>query len=166
MGAQARALNSDLIDPFIRWAGAKRRQRQALLQLSPANFGRYFEPFLGSGALFFALKPRRAVLNDRILPLIETWRSVASHPRQVAEAASSWPVDRETYYQIRALEPEDPIIAAARFIYLNKTCFNGLYRVNAQGKFNVPYGRPESSYITTLPPLTSWNGAPAPCVST
>lgn len=141
--------------PFIRWAGAKRRQQSTLLGLAPSTFGRYFEPFLGSGALFFALRPQDAVLNDRIAPLIATWSAVRDTPMAVAEQIAEWPVDRSTYYAVRGLTPSDAISAAAKFIYLNKTCYNGLYRVNSSGNFNVPYGRPKSGNVANASSLSA-----------
>jgi DNA adenine methylase len=153
--SNAKAAAPNVAAPFIRWAGAKRRQQKVLLSLAPPRFNRYHEPFLGSGAFFFALRPNRAVLADRIEPLMKTWTAVRDCPATVAEHIAHWPVDSATYYEVRALAPTDPALAAARFIYLNKTCYNGLYRVNAAGKFNVPFGRPKSSNVASQESLVA-----------
>jgi DNA adenine methylase len=125
----------------------------------PSSYGRYFEPFLGAGSLFFRLEPSDAVLGDQLEPLISTYLGVRSNPSLVHEAFSSWPVDRESYYEVRALEPIDVTVRAAQFIYLNKTAWNGLYRVNRNGGFNVPFGMPKSANIVPLPTLIAASNA-------
>lgn len=109
---------------------------------APKAFGRYIEPFAGSGCLFFALRPRRAVLGDINEELIETYRVIRDHPRLVAQAAHSLSQSKSTYYRLRAQVPSklNPIERAARFAYLNRHCFNGVYRINRNGQFNVPMG--------------------------
>jgi DNA adenine methylase len=136
--------------PFLRWAGSKRSHISALLQHAPCHFDRYFEPFLGGGSLFFALAPPNAVLGDACGELMHTYRTVRDDPVAVATAARRWNVDRETYYWVRdTASVDDRFQRAARFIYLNKTCWNGLWRVNASGRFNVPFGRPKTTNIVT-----------------
>lgn len=130
--------------PALRWAGSKR----ALLPQLAARFraagpsGRYIEPFAGSACLFFALRPRRAVIADLNSELIETYRNLRDHPRRLSRAMHAWGRDRDSYYEVRALAVADldPIERAARFLYLNRLCFNGVYRTNRAGRFNVPYG--------------------------
>lgn len=137
---------SDRLAPFLRWAGSKRWLVDSLLEeIERVTVRDYWEPFLGSGAIFFALRPRTAHLSDRVPDLMNTYRAVRDHPLAVEEAISGLRTDRESYYAVRAWRPADPIQLAARFIYLNKTCFNALYRVNSSGDFNVPYGRPRST---------------------
>ncbi len=132
------------MQPFLVWAGGKQRYADALRARLPVTFTTYFEPFVGGGALFFALQPRRAVLADRNPDLIATYQALQAEPVAVATAALALLTthDPEQYYAQRALCPADlaPVAAAARFIYLNRTCFNGLWRVNRRGRFNVPIG--------------------------
>jgi DNA adenine methylase len=136
--------------PFLRWAGAKRAYISNLSRYVPADFSTYYEPFLGAGSLLLSLAPEKAVVSDIIAPLIETFRSVRDEPRKVHAAISKWPVDKPSYYEVRSLEPKNSAQKAAKFIYLNKTCWNGLYRVNRSGQFNVPFGRPKSSHVAAL----------------
>lgn len=143
----------DIAAPFLRWAGSKRAHVAQLSDLLPTSFNRYFEPFLGSGSLYFHLEPQDATLGDRLSPLIITYRAVRDSPNAVFDQIARWRVDRETYYNVRELVPTNSVVAAARFIYLNKTAWNGLYRVNRQGRFNVPYGLPKSDNIVPRPTL-------------
>jgi len=128
------------VTPFLRWAGSK---RQLLPKLSryytPGR--RYFEPFVGSAALFFAVHPMRAVLSDINLDLIETFVRIRDNFRGVSTALEELSTGEKSYYSLRALDPKslDPLQRAARFIFLNRYCFNGLYRTNLSGKFNVPF---------------------------
>lgn len=133
--------------PFLKWAGSKQRLLKDILPLLPSSFGTYYEPFLGSGAIFFALKPKKAILSDLSPELINTWKSVKSNPETIISYLIDKKPNKELYYSIRSARSHDPIIRAAEFLYLNKTCWNGLYRVNAKGQFNVPYGAPRSDNI-------------------
>ena len=100
------------------------------------------EPFAGSASLFFAIGPRRAILGDLNRDLISTYSTIEADPQGVATALTGWKTDEDTYYRVRdeAGDLEDPVERAARFVYLNRLCFNGLYRTNRDGHFNVPYG--------------------------
>jgi len=129
---------------FIRWAGSKRALLPEIVQLLPESFGRYYEPFFGSGSLFFLLHPARATLSDACVELMNVYRGVVQDVDKVLEYLSRWKPERDLYYTIRDEESSDLVYSAARFIYLNKTCWNGLYRVNTSGRFNVPYGRPKT----------------------
>jgi DNA adenine methylase len=115
-------------------------QFQTLLPPSLSH-GTYYEPFLGSAALFFSLRPRRAVLSDVNREIIDCYRAVKTCPEEVIRQLGKHRYDAEHYYRVRARRPRKLAIAAARTIYLNKTGFNGLYRVNSAGLFNVPMGR-------------------------
>ena len=128
--------------PLLRWAGSKRPLLPALLACVPRIYGSYVEPFLGSGCLFFALKPRRALLGDFNFELIDTYRTIRKHPRRVARAIALKGTRRSDYYAIRAQDPStlSSIERAARFVYLNRHCFNGVYRTNRENQFNVPIG--------------------------
>jgi DNA adenine methylase len=129
--------------PFLKWAGGKRQLLAALLEHAPRFPGRYFEPFLGGGALFFALSPRQAVLADVNERLIRTYTGVRDGVDEIIRLLRQYPYDSGFFYRLREIDIDSRSDAevAAWFIYLNKTGFNGLYRVNRDNKFNVPFGR-------------------------
>jgi DNA adenine methylase len=133
--------------PFLKWAGSKRKLLHHLLPVVPPDFGTYYEPFLGSGALFFALEPDKAVLADAIPNLIDTYKAVRDDVERVIHYLSRLLPTKEQYYQTRAAKPSDRFASAAQFIFLNKTCWNGLYRVNSRGEFNVPFGWMKSPFV-------------------
>ena len=128
--------------PILRWAGSKRKLLTTLLAHVPSQFGRYVEPFAGSACLFFALKPTRAVLGDINSELIHTYRVMRDHPRRLARRIHALPRTSDEYYRIRSvpLQDLDAITRAVHFVYLNRLCFNGVYRTNRSGQFNVPLG--------------------------
>ncbi len=137
--------------PFLKWAGGKRWLAQGYNELFPAEFGRYLEPFLGSGAVFFHLQPTKALLSDKNAQLInlyaqirDNWKSVqrALHKHQRAHSKSY-------YYRERARERRSAHGQAAQLLYLNRTCWNGLYRVNLEGRFNVPIGTKSAVLLDT-----------------
>jgi len=132
------------IVPFVNWAGGKSQLLPEMEPYFPKNnrFSRYVEPFLGGGATFFALQPRCALLGDSNEELINCYKAIRDNVESVIQLLSRYDNSREHYYAVRQLNPEsmEPITRAARLIYLNKTCYNGVYRVNLNGKFNVPYG--------------------------
>lgn len=129
--------------PILKWAGGKTQMLGDLLPKVPAFFGRYIEPFFGGGAMFFALQPENAVIADSNPELINMYREVADHVEDVIQCLKRYENTSEMFYTVRSQEwtalPKAD--AAARTIFLNRTCFNGLYRVNKQGQFNVPYGK-------------------------
>ncbi len=134
--------------PFLKWAGGKTALLPVLLAHAPPDFGVYHEPFLGGGALFFALYrlgrlQHPARLSDINAELIDTYRALKEDVEAVIRLLDTYPHNEEFYYHLRALDPWQLPLAerAARMIYLNKTGYNGLYRVNRAGKFNVPFGR-------------------------
>lgn len=141
--------------PFLKWAGGKTRLLPELLARAPEHFGRYYEPFLGGGALFFALcragRVQSALLSDANRELIDTYIAIRDDLRAVIEYLEAYKQQHSAdfYYALRARDPSElsPSERAARMIYLNKTGYNGLYRVNRQGKFNVPFGRYKSPSI-------------------
>jgi DNA adenine methylase len=140
--------------PFLKWAGGKTRLLRSLREsLPPQSFHRYFEPFVGGGAFFFHLSPREAFLADSNPELINCYEIARNQPEELIDALSNFGISEPDFYRIRALEPKElsPVDRAARLIYLNKTCYNGLYRVNKQGQFNTPYGR--HSNVTLVDPL-------------
>lgn len=131
--------------PFLKWAGGKTQLLPHILPLLPRGTGRYYEPFLGGGAVFFALQPTRATLSDINPDLMVAYQAVRDEVESVIERLRRLRFGPATFYKIRAQSPSrlTPAAQAARTIYLNRTCFNGLYRVNAAGQFNVPFGRYE-----------------------
>ena len=135
--------------PFLKWAGGKTCLLDHLSEFVPSNYNRYCEVFVGGGALFFHLSPPEAILSDANFELINCFRTVQKKPNQLIEALRGYKNERAEFYRIRAQNPEllNSVERAARFIFLNKTCFNGLYRVNKLGKFNTPYGNnPRARY--------------------
>ncbi len=137
-----------LATPIVKWAGGKGRLLSQYEPHLPTQFKRYFEPFAGGAAIFFRLRNERgrkfpATLNDSNEELINCYQVVQSQPEPLLERLREMAArhSQDHYYQIRAERPEQSLEKAARLIYLNKTCYNGLYRVNASGGFNVPMGR-------------------------
>jgi DNA adenine methylase len=129
--------------PFIKWAGGKRSLIKELRLRLPDKYNKYYEPFIGGGALFFALIPDKAVISDINLDLIITYKAVKDEAKTLIELLAKHKANHSQayYYALRAnANSDNPIEIAARFIYLNKTCYNGLYRVNGKGEFNVPMG--------------------------
>lgn len=133
--------------PFVRWAGSKRALTKDLVEFLPDTFGRYWEPFVGSGALYFLIEPEKATLNDSCRELIELYRAIADDAGLVSKLAASIPFNREQFYAVRANRSRERYQRAAEFLYLNRGCFNGLYRVNSSGQFNVPWGAPKTDFV-------------------
>ena len=127
--------------PFLRWPGGKRWLSGVLREIaSQVPYSRYVEPFLGGGSTFFALNPGRALLSDVNANLIQVYRAVRESPDEVERALERIPLGESAYYTVRGKAPRTDVNRAAQFIYLNRTSFSGIYRVNALGRFNVPYG--------------------------
>ena len=147
--------------PFLKWAGGKGQLLGQLGKRVPASYNRYIEPFLGGGALYFSLQPKTAYLSDLNPDLINCFEVVRSHLPALIEELKKYRYDRDMYYAVRALDREpgyaqtSPVCRAARFIYLNKTCFNGLFRVNSKGHFNVPFGAYKDPTILDITNLTA-----------
>jgi DNA adenine methylase len=138
------------IPTFLKWAGGKRRLIEQIDPYIPKSINAYFEPFLGGGSMFFYIKqkynPRRCVISDINQDLIETFKAVRDNPEKLIKYLKSFKkkLSEKHYYQIREQFNKGKLIGLKRcaaFIYLNKTCFNGLWRVNSKGKFNVPCGK-------------------------
>jgi DNA adenine methylase len=136
--------------PFLRWAGSKRKQLGRLSAFWSADYKRYVEPFAGSACLFFELAPPAALLADSNSALIEVYRVVRDTPKQVYEQLCAILRDKATYNEWRSKDPKtlDRQTRAVRFLFLNRNCFNGIYRTNADGKFNVPMGRRPGDYFS------------------
>lgn len=146
MSDTARVSSKARVRPFLKWAGGKGRLLTQFEPLFPEKISDYHEPFLGSGAVFFCLRGRiggRAYLSDRIEELAHTFKAVRDDPDSLIRHLGRHIYESGHYYRVRAQNPArlSPAGLAARFIYLNRTGFNGLYRVNKSGRFNVPFGR-------------------------
>lgn len=139
-----------LVKPFLKWAGGKRQLLPEIREHIPETFNSYYEPFLGAGAVFFDLLPTKAIVNDFNEQLMLTYRVIRDSVDELIRILDIHKArnSRDYFYEIRALDRNKHVFdllpdvdKAARLIYLNKTCFNGLYRVNSRGEFNAPYGR-------------------------
>lgn len=140
---QSQAVHTIYPRPFLKWAGGKGQLIPQYIPFFPKDFSTYYEPFLGGGAVFFYLLPNCSMLMDINPELVNVFRCVRDHVEELIERLQQHR-DRHApdyYYQIRACNQGSEVDRAARLIYLNKTCFNGLYRENSKGQFNVPIGR-------------------------
>lgn len=144
--------------PFLKWAGGKRWLWPHVMPLLPNNFRLYIEPFLGSGAIYFKTKPKKAVLSDVNPWLIETFNAIKFHPLEVRDRLlfHSENHSQKYYYEIRSKNFTNCIDRSAQLIYLNQTCWNALFRVNKNGKFNVPIGS-KSSVTPTSDEFIAWS---------
>jgi len=135
--------------PFLKWAGGKSRLIPQYLPYFPKKFTNYYEPFLGGGAVFFHLQPKSAVLTDINADLINTYCCVRDRVEELIAYLKKHDArhDKDYYYEVRSYPQGTDIERAARLIYLNKTCFNGLYRENSKGEFNVPMGKYKNPVI-------------------
>lgn len=126
---------------LLRWAGSKRAVLDKLRELTPIHYDTYCEPFVGSGVMFFALSPKDAQLADLNLPLINFYEWVQKAPSELYDLVATWDRTKEQYLYIRSCFETDgrDLIHAAHFYFLNQNCFNGIYRTNLSGKFNVPF---------------------------
>ncbi|BAR07363.1 Modification methylase DpnIIA [Scardovia inopinata] len=138
-----------MLRPILKWVGGKRQLLDVILPKIPSHISTYVEPFVGGGAVLLELQPKKAVINDSNSELINVYRCVKEHPVELIERLKEHQKKNSAdyFYEIRGLD-RDPdfqkhssIERAARILYLNKTCYNGLYRVNAAGQFNSPYGK-------------------------
>lgn len=133
--------------PFVKWVGGKGQLLNILIENLPTDMATYYEPFLGGGALFFALQPKLAVLSDINSDLIEAFSCVQQFPEELISDLSAHKYDEDYFYSLRNIDRTpyftslSPVQRTSRLIYLNKACYNGLYRVNSKGQFNTPFGR-------------------------
>ncbi|MCT6883604.1 DNA adenine methylase [Snodgrassella alvi] len=149
-----------LIAPVLKWAGGKRQLLDTLIPLVPKDYSVYCEPFVGGGALFFALQPQSACINDVNHELIRVYTVIKNDVDVLIEQLKQFQNNKDQFYEIRSWDRNkdkythlSDIEKAARIIYLNKTCFNGLFRVNASGEFNVPFGNYANPNIVNEPVL-------------
>ena len=147
--------------PFVKWAGGKRTAIPEIVKVLPNTFGRYWEPFVGGGAVFFALdsRIRSASLSDVNLDLVLTYKMIQTRLTDVIEALQAHARKHSRTYYLRVRNKmhgeQDAVLLAARFLYLNRTCYNGLYRVNKSGRFNVPFGQYKNPTICDVENLTA-----------
>ncbi|MCS6873777.1 MAG: DNA adenine methylase [Pyrinomonadaceae bacterium] len=129
--------------PFVKWAGGKKQLLKLIKERAPYSYRRYIEPFVGGGALLFELLPKRAIVNDINEELINAYLAIRDNLYELIDSLKQHNNSEEYYYYMRSLKPNElnRIERASRFIYLNKTCYNGLYRENSKGEFNVPFGK-------------------------
>lgn len=141
MTNQTNGLRPNAVLPFLKWPGGKRWLAPAVYELvKEIEIANYYEPFLGGGAVFFALNPNKAILSDVNEELVNTYRTIKRYPDAVVSALKTLPIDKETYDTIRRRVGGVKKERCVRFLYLNRLAFGGMYRVNAKGEFNVPYG--------------------------
>jgi DNA adenine methylase len=140
---------------FLRWAGSKRRLLPELSGFWRPAYRRYVEPFAGSSCLFFELQPQAAILSDKNAELMEVYEVLRDRPRRLHELLTLLPRNESTYYSLRRQPPGQlsRIHRAVRFMYLNRFCFNGLYRTNRLGQFNVPYAPTGTGEVPSLEQL-------------
>ena len=151
-------MSNSSIAPFVKWAGGKRQLIPQIRERMPEQFNNYYEPFVGGGAVIFELLPENAVINDINRALINAYQMICDHPQEFLQEikkldAEMWEDGKEYYYSLREhyndklMKDEFDVELAALFVFINKHCFNGLYRVNGKGLFNVPYNNSRRSSV-------------------
>jgi DNA adenine methylase len=147
---EAKILIEEKPKPFVKWVGGKRqllKQFRLMNLYPPEKFniktGRYFEPFVGGGAVFFDLLPEKSFLSDLNSELVITYNVIKNDVDRLINSLKKYEYEKEFFLKVRSMQPKQlPYVEiASRFIYLNRTCFNGMYRVNSKGEFNVPFGK-------------------------
>lgn len=140
--------------PLLKWAGGKRQLLRQIRKYIPENIETYIEPFLGGGAVFFDLKPKKAIVNDLNQELVNLYNVIKENPEELINDLKRHKNESEYFYYIRSLDRDEVKFSsltnaerASRIIFLNKTCYNGLFRVNNQGQFNTPFGRYKNPLI-------------------
>lgn len=155
-----------LVSPIVKWVGGKRQLLPELLPLLPRRLTdyTYCEPFLGGGALFFAIQPKRAIVNDINFDLIVLYSVVRDDVESLISELEKFKNDSDSFYSIREWDRDkeyynnlSPLKKSARLVYLNKTCYNGLFRVNNAGEFNTPFGNYKNPNIVNAPTLRAVN---------
>ena len=158
--------NDELVMPVVKWVGGKRQLITEIDKYIPSQISTYYEPFLGGGAVFFYLQPKKAVVNDINEELINLYQVIQDNVEELIEDLKKHKNEPDYFYSIRELDRDlevykklTPVERASRIHYLNKTCYNGLFRVNSQGQFNVPFGRYKNPNIvnkTTLRAVSNY----------
>lgn len=151
-------MNNSSVAPFVKWAGGKRQLLSQIKERMPEKYNNYYEPFIGGGAVIFELQPENALINDINKALINTYKQIRDVPYQFIDTVNKldnemWEDGKEYYYSLREhyndklMKAEYDLELAALFVFINKHCFNGLYRVNGKGLFNVPYNNSRKTSI-------------------
>lgn len=137
-----------LVNPFVKWVGGKRQLLKEIEIHIPDQFTKYYEPFVGGGAVLFHFQPKKATINDNNEELVNLYKVIKDSPEKLIQDLKNHKNEETYFYEIRAIDREkekystlNKIQRASRIIYLNKTCYNGLFRVNSSGEFNSPFGR-------------------------
>lgn len=145
--SRRRAVNK-LVTPFVKWVGGKRQLLGEITKLIPKSYKNYFEPFVGGGAVLFYFQPKQATINDNNKDLINVYNVIKNNPDELIEDLKKHENTKDYFYRIREFDRNRKLYEAlscvqraSRILYLNKTCYNGLFRVNSSGEFNAPYGR-------------------------
>ena len=153
-----------LVMPIVKWVGGKRQLLDEINKYIPKKFNTYYEPFFGGGAVLFHLQPKKAVINDLNMDLITTYRVIKDKPNELIEALKKHKNTSDYFYELRNIDLDSEkykkltdVEKAARLIYLNKTCFNGLFRVNSSGHFNTPFGNYKNPNIVNEPVIRAVN---------
>lgn len=140
--------NNKLVLPFVKWVGGKRQLLNEIEKHIPEQFSRYYEPFVGGGAVLFHVQPKNAVINDSNEELVNLYNIIKESPEELIEDLKKYKNEEKYFYEVRGIDREKEkylelsnIQRASRIIFLNKTCYNGLFRVNSSGEFNSPFGR-------------------------
>jgi DNA adenine methylase len=144
--------------PFLRWAGGKRWLTKSILDFIPESFNNYHEPFIGGGSIFLFLKNQGLIkgtsyISDFNEDLINAYSVIRENPEKIISKLKTYKNDKEFYYKIRSQKPRSQVSKAVRFIYLNKTSYNGIYRVNNKGEYNVPFGYRKGENLFGFPNL-------------
>jgi DNA adenine methylase len=158
-------VKNKIVAPFMKWVGGKRQIMPSIINVLPKNLKNltYIEPFVGGGAVLFGLQPSKAIINDYNLELINVYEVIKYNLDELISDLKKHKNESDYFYEIRGIdrtkefENLSKIQRASRIIYLNKTCFNGLYRVNNAGEFNSPFGRYKNPNIVNEPTLRAVN---------
>lgn len=159
------AKNNKLVAPFLKWVGGKRQLMPSIVEHLPENIKNlnYSEPFIGGGAVLFHLQPKNAIINDFNEELVNVYNVIKNNLSELIADLKKHDNNADYFYEIRGLDRTEqfndltPVQRASRIIFLNKTCFNGLYRVNNAGEFNAPFGRYKNPNIVNEPTLKAVN---------
>ena len=140
--------NNKLVLPFVKWVGGKRQLLNEIEKHIPEQFSKYYEPFIGGGAVLFHVRPKNAIINDSNEELVNLYNVIKESPEELIEDLKKHKNEEKYFYEVRGIDREKEkylelsnIQRASRIIFLNKTCYNGLFRVNSSGEFNSPFGR-------------------------
>lgn len=134
--------NKISLKPIVKWSGGKKDEIKKFIKYIPENYDIYLEPFIGGGAVYFHLNPKKAVINDIHTELTDFYQSIKNgYSKEIYNFMKEHTNEEDTYYKVRSYIPKNPLENAQRFYYLRKTCFRGMLRYNNKGQFNIPYGR-------------------------